>query len=205
MAKIKIPEKFIFGLLIGCTCPILLGMLAIVAWLYLDRNEAHALICLLVGISLGVIIDVMYLKMWIRKRYELPIGFIVGIYLFYNVCVFGFFMGFPVFNLLAGIPAGYYAGKRISHKSTPIGKHPERILQVGGFTTLVMALICVSSACIALIGNGVGHEVQSMLRLDREVTQPMIWGIIIVGGTLLICLEYVITRFMMNKTLKGKF
>ena len=205
MAKIKIPEKFILGLIIGCTFPILLGMLAIVAWFYLDRNEAHALFCLLGGISLGLIVDFKYLKVWIAKRYELPIGFIVGIYLFYNVCVFGFFMGFPVFNVLAGIPAGYYFGKRINHDCIPIEKHSKQIRQISVFTAFFMTLICISSACLALIGDGVEHEVQSMLRLDFEVTRPMIWGLMVVGGISLIGLEYVITRVTMIKTIKGKF
>jgi len=204
MEKIKIPEKFIFGLIIGCAFPILLGMLAIVAWFCLDRNEAHSLFCLLVGISLGLFVDFKYLKVWIAKRYELPIGFIVGIYLFYNVCVFGFFMGFPVFNVLAGIPAGYYAGMRIIHKNIPIEKHSELIMKVSVFATLVMTLICISSACIALMGIGVGGAIQSMLGLDFEVTKSMIWAIIVIGGTLLICLKYFITRFVMTKTIKLK-
>lgn len=203
MVKIKLPEKLFLGLIIGGTLPLLIGMLSMIVWFYLNRDETLAPIYLVGGISIGVLLDLKYLKSWIRNRYQLPIWFIVGIYLFYNVCIFGFFMGFPVFNLLMGIPAGYYYGKRIDRESTSPEKQDQLTGQVSLFTAFVMTLICFSSGFIALAGNGVGKDVQSMLRLGFEVTRPMLVCIIVTGGILLIGLQYTLTRIILIQTKKG--
>lgn len=199
----KRSEKIITGFIIGGTFPLLLGLLSLVIWFFLDKNESKAPIYLIFGLLLGFLMDIVFLKKWIDKRYELPVWFVTGIYLFYNICMYGMFMGFPVFNVLLGIMAGYYYGNRIYYNNTQDNKQHDLIKQVSLFTGLVMIVLCIASGIIALSGNSVGCEVRSMLGLGFEVTRPMLWGITLIGGVLLVWLQVMVTRITLKKVLQS--
>ncbi|MGD0342802.1 MAG: hypothetical protein ABSA76_13950 [Bacteroidales bacterium] len=96
-------DKILFGLVIGFIFPIMIGLLSVLIWFYNDGQETHAPFYALIGLSSGLLIDLIFLKRLINKLYVLPIWFVAGIYIFYNICVYGFFMGFPVFQCIIGI------------------------------------------------------------------------------------------------------
>ena len=79
-------DKIFFGFVIGTMFPIMTGMLSFLIWFYGDRKETHALIYVLIGLSSGLLIDLMFLKRLINKRYDLVIWFVAGIYILYNIC-----------------------------------------------------------------------------------------------------------------------
>jgi hypothetical protein len=195
-------DKLLIGLIIGGIFPLLLGLCAVIVWFYADKDENNALTYLLVGLAAGFLIDLRFLKKWVRHRYELPIWFVCAIYLFYNVLIYGMFMGFPVFNLFLGLMAGYYSGQRI-HFNSILPEVRNRIFnRISLFTALIMTLICISSGFIALAGNGVGKEVQSMLGLDFDVTKGMIAVLAWIGGLFLIVSEYYLTKMTVKITIK---
>jgi hypothetical protein len=196
-------DRIFFGLVLGFFFPIFLMLLIFVMWFYLDKNTDNVIIYILSGLVLGVVIDFKYLKRWISHRYELPIWFIIGIYFFYNIVIYGFFMGFPVFNVGLGLVAGYYYGKRIRFLNIAGEKHSKIMNHLLVFTGFIMTLICISSGFLALEGRGVGGEIQAMLGLGFEVTKPMILGMTLVGGFLLILIQVLLTRLIMIKILKG--
>ena len=195
-------DRKIFGFLIGFAFPFVLGLLFMILWFFIDRNESKVLIYLIFGVFLGLVIDLKFLKNWVNKRYELSIWFIISIYLIYNIGIYGFFMGFPVFNILLGFVAGYYFGKRICFQNIKSEMHQKITNKVSLFTGLIMALICISSGLIALTDKGIGENVQGMMGLDFEVTQVMILTIIFVGGFCLIVAQYFITRLTMQKVIR---
>jgi hypothetical protein len=199
----KRSEKIITGFILGGTFPLLLAILSLLIWFCFDKNESRALFYVLSGLLLGFLIDIGFLKKWINKRYELPVWFITGIYLFYNICIYGMFMGFPVFNVLLGIMAGYYYGNRIYYNNTLVKKPHNLIQKVSLFTGLIMAVICVASGFIALKCTGVGMDVQKMLGLCFEVTKPMLLGTAVIGGILLVWLQVMVTRITLKKVLQS--
>lgn len=190
--------------MIGGTFPLLFGLLSVIVWYYLDKLESRAIIYLAAGLILGLIIDLIFLKGWLNRRFELPLWSMAGIYILYNVFVFGFFMGFPVFNVLLGLIAGNYFGNRIVAGKLPSEKQSKQIKQVSIFTALIMALICISSAVIGLTDKFIGANIQGMLHLHFEITKPMIWAIVLVGGVSLIIVQYVITKWTIQKTIELK-
>jgi hypothetical protein len=175
-------EKIVNRLIIGGTFPLLFGLLSMIAWFYLDKSESRAMIYLAAGLIFGLIIDLKFLKGWIKHRFDLSLWGMAGIYIFYNICVFGFFMGFPVFNLLLGLVAGYYFAIRIVSNKIHPEKQPKLINRVSVFTALVMTFICVSSAVIGLTDKYIGDNIQGMLGLNFEITKTMIVTLIFVGG-----------------------
>ena len=69
------------------------------------------------------------------------------------------------------------------------------------FTTIVIIFICIASAYIAINDPYTGGNLKAMLNLSFEVTEEMIYGIIVVGGLALVVLQYWITKITSLVTL----
>lgn len=195
-------DKIFSKLILGSIFPLLLGLLAVIVWFYIDGSESTAVIYLVIGLLLGILIDLKFLTNWVSHRFKLPVWFMAAIYICYNILVYGFFMGFPVFNVFLGLLAGYYFGNRICHKNIHHEMQSKLINQVSLFTGLVMTLICISSGFIALSGVGVGSDIKGMLGLNFEITKTMILEITLIGGLFLILVEILLTRLTIIKTIK---
>lgn len=196
-------EKNLIGLIIGSTFPLLLGLLFITIWFLFDKSENRPIIYLTIGLLLGVLIDLKFLKSWISHRFDLPIWFLAVIYIIYNIFVYGFFMGLPVFNVFLGLIAGYYFGNRICFKNVESDKHLKIIHQVSLFTGLIMTLICISSGFLALVNNEAAGMIKNVLGLDFEVTKSTVWTIVLIGGLILILTNIFLARITMIKTIKN--
>jgi hypothetical protein len=198
----KNPDKIFFGLLLGGAFPFLFSLISIAIWFFVSKNETYAPYCLVAGLSAGIVIDLFFLKRWIRQRYELSCWFSIFLFFLYNIGIYGMFMGFPVFNLLMAIVAGYYIGKRMKSHNLPLERQTEIIKKVTLFTIVVMTLICISTAIIALTDKTLALSLKGMLGLHFEVTKMMIIGLILSGGIFLITLQFFITKITIIKTLK---
>lgn len=196
-------EKKINGLIIGCVFPLSLGLLSVTIWVSIDKSESRLLIYLISGLLIGVLIDLKFLKGWISRRFNLPIWIIALIYIVYNVFVYGFFMGLPVFNAFLGLLAGYYFGNRICFNKVESEKLPKLINQVSIFSGLIMTFVCISSGFLAIYDNGAAGMIQDVLGLSFEVTSPMLWGIVLIGGLILILVNVFLARYTMIKTIKN--
>lgn len=195
-------DRIIFGIILGGAFPFLLALLSVVLWFYFDKSENRAPIYLISGLAIGALIDIKYLKGWINRRYELPIIFILSVYILYNIALYGMFMGFPVINMFTGVVAGYYSGMKILYMKIPPDKQTKIVNQAMIITGMIMLLISISSGYIAIRGEGVGYEVQGMLRLSFEITKAMIFAITFVGGISLIILTIALTKISIIKTIK---
>ena len=195
-------EKRISELIIGSIFPLSLGLLLVTIWFLFDKSESRPLIYLAVGLLAGILIDLRYLKGWINRRFNLPIWIIISIYLVYNVFVYGFFMGLPVFNTFLGLLAGYYSGNRILINKVESAKHPRLIKQVSLFAGLIMTFVCISSGFLAIYDNGAAGMIQNLLGLNYEVTSAMLWGIVLIGGIILIIANILLTRLTMINTIR---
>lgn len=98
--------------------------------------------------------------------------------------------------------ARYYFSNRIQFEKIKSVDQPQIIKRVSLFSGIIMTLICVSSGFLALSYEGSGYDIQHMLLLNFEITVPMIWGIVIIGGILLIWEQILITKITMTKTLQ---
>ncbi len=196
-------DKLLFGLVFGSVFPILFAFLAVTLWFVISKNESIVLYYLAFGLLIGMVTNRATQQGLIDRAYDLPDLILAFFYVFYNVGIYGMFMGFPVFNLITGVAAGYYFGKRIVYKNVPEDQQRAIIRKVSRFTTWGMVVICVLTALMALNEETIGLEVQGMLRLETEVTQGMIYAIILVGGTLLVVGQNLLTRFTIQKTMQA--
>jgi hypothetical protein len=196
-------EERISGLIIGSIFPVSLGLLLVTIWFLFDRSESRPLFYLAFGLLIGILIDLRFLKGWINRRFNLPILIIASIYLVYNVFVYGFFMGLPVFNTFLGLLAGYYFGNRICFNKVESEKHPKLINQVSMFAGLIMTCVCILSGFLAIYDNGAAGMIQNVLGLSYPVTRTMLWAIVLIGGIILIIANILLTRIAMIKTIKN--
>jgi hypothetical protein len=192
-------DKFLLGLLLGSASPLLLIMVCFIFWFFFFQSW-NVFIFILTGLVAGIFIDLLFFNRTMAKILELPVWILIGLYLFYNIGLYGMFMGFPVFNLSMGIIAGYYYGLKIKYLNLPSDQSKQLTKKVSLFTTIVMLLICISTAVLALREKTIGLEVQGMLNLNFEVTKGMIILIILLGGLSLISLQYFVTKQMIKIT-----
>lgn len=185
-------ETVIMGLALGAIPP-LVGLLIFWWSTFSFLPDRLVLLASGAGLAAGLIVDLFFLKKWTAKIYDQSSWAWVGIYLFYSICVFGFFMGVPVFNLALAIPAGVFMGGKLAHQQAGDEQKARFIRRTCVFTTLVMGAICLSSAAIALIDPYTAENLEGLLQTRFAVTLPMIITLIVVGGSMLIGLQWWLT------------
>jgi hypothetical protein len=196
-------DKLLFGLLFGASFPLFFFLVAIT--LYYFFQDIPVYIFIIPGLIAGAIIDILFFKRFVNNTFELPTWTLVIFYLFYNICIYGMFMGFPVINLVMGIVAGYYCGIKINRGYYPEDQIEKTKKRVALFTGSIMVLICIASALIALTEKSIGQELQGMLGLKFQVTKNMVIALILIGGLTLIFSEYYLTKIAIKLTLKYIF
>jgi hypothetical protein len=189
--KIKL-ERFALGLILAPLAPIA-GLLLFWWGAYEFLPERWIPFVALSGILLGLLADVFLLKKLIDRAYKLGLVFWVVVFLFYTIGLFGFFMGVPIFNALLAIPAGFVIGGKLASQGAERLQVQKAAGRTAWFTSSVLAFICTASAFIALMSKSTASDLRGMLGLGFEVTQPMIVGLILVGGTALLTVGWGLT------------
>lgn len=194
-------ERSILGLILAPLMP--LAFLLAGWWLaYALLPEAWVILGALFGLLLGLLLDFPLLKKWLNDAGVLGIPFWLVVFVFYSVGLFGFFMGVPVFNLGLALPAGFILGSRLASQHADEMKLRVASRYASGFTTSVLALICAASAVIALADPFTEANLQGMLALPFDVTRGMVIGLIAVGGTALLLLNWFLTLASVRFTYK---
>ncbi|MCE5258303.1 MAG: hypothetical protein LLG44_04485 [Chloroflexi bacterium] len=176
--------------------PVLPILLFLAGWwgsLPLAPENRIVVFCLL-GLALGIAADFLFLKKLLARGYQQPLWLLAGVYGFYMIGLFGFQMGVPLLNVLPGLVAGFYAGRQALLAGWDEPTQRLRLRQVTRFSLAVLAVICAVSAWLALSDPTTGRNLQGMLGLEQEVTRPMLWGIILIGGALLLVLQVILVR-----------
>ena len=185
-------EKFILALILGLVAP-MLGLMVFwwgsLSWVPENWVPLFALL----GLLAGILVDVVYLRHWVGMAHRLDIKLWMAIYLFYSMGVFGLFMGVPVFNAILSLPAGFVVGGRLASQGADAARVRKEAGRTALFTTVVLAFICAASAFLALLSPSTPNDLKGMLGLPFEVTQGMILGIILIGGTALLAINWGLT------------
>jgi hypothetical protein len=187
------PEVMTAGMVLGFVPPIFLGLTG--GWLSIPLVPEHDIWkYALMGFLVGIGLDAVVLPRWVRAVYRLNATILVSLYVFYTIGIFGFFMGVPIFNLLPGIAAGLYIGRRLRLAKADAPTFTRSTVRICRFTTCVMFVVCLSSATLALLNPSTGSDLKRMLGLGFQVTRPMIVALIVAGGSMLVAGQYWLTR-----------
>jgi len=146
------------------------------------------------GLLVGILIDIFFLKKWIVNAYRMDLKWLVVIYLFYSVGLFGFFMGVPVFNLLMGLIAGFYMGLRMADGKKTKEEAEKTFKKTGIFTSVILAVTCLVSLWLATTDASTAANINGMLALKNPLSLQTILILSWVGGAVLVILEFFLTR-----------
>ena len=152
---------------------------------------------------MGIVIDLLFLSKWVNVSYQLNPIFLIAIYLFYSVGIFGFFMGVPVFNSIMGPLAGFYVGRRLKQEKADPKATNRMIHRTGLFTSFVLAVASTASFILAaneitLAGN-INGMLRDMLGLKIALNNQMILMFSAFAGIGIVAAEYVLTQAAAKK------
>ncbi len=155
-------------------------------------------------LTLGLLLDVLFLRRWLQIAYRFHPVILVAIFLFYSVGTFGFFMGAPLFNALLGPWAGFYTGRRI--KATNPSDRKAIIHRVSLFTAFVLAVACLAALFLAAheptLAANIHGMLNDMLGLKILLDNQSILIFSTLVGISLVTLEYFLTRIFTRIGLK---
>lgn len=185
-------ESVIVGSLLGFICPVSLFFAS--WWIGFFVLPGSALpMAAIAGLLVGILLDIIFLRRWMKHVYKLHAGLLMFIYLLLSLVVLMVCMGVPVLNAALGVVAGAYVGRKLRHAGASRRHIRRSVKHVCMFTTVVIAAVCFLSASVALVSPSTPSDLQRMLGLQFAVTKPMIIGLIVLGGLALTLLQYWLT------------
>ena len=148
----------------------------------------------------AVLMDIIFLKKWIKNAYQINGKILALIYMFYSIIALGMFMGIPIGALVLGIGAGLFSARKIQNAAdTQIQKQALR--KTARFCAAVMGLMCCLITLWAIAGQMIGYELQSPF-LSLTLSVPIFAAIVLTGSAALVLLQYFLTIFTAKLTIK---
>jgi len=160
-------------------------MIFLVSWFgsYTFLPEGYIPVVTIMGMVVGQIVAVVvFISL---KTYSKVTSLVwLFVYIFYNICFFGFFMGVPIFNIfLVPFAALYLAIMTVEKGIEGISYlRFEKLYAV--ITTVIMFVVCFFSGVIALSDVYTPSNLTGMLGIYFDYDRVIL--LICVGGTLLL-------------------
>ena len=140
----------------------------------------------------GVVIDIVFLKKWVRNAYQMNGKILAGIYIFYSVVALVMGMGMPIFNFVLCIAGGIYIARKMHFIGADEQTRKQAFKRMARFCAAVMALICCLMTLLAILGQMIGHELETPL-LTFTFTVPIFFAVVLIGGAVLVLAQYWLT------------
>lgn len=148
----------------------------------------------------AVLIDIIFLKRWVKNAYQINGKILALFYLFYSIISLGMFMGIPIGALVLGIGAGLYSARKIQNAAdTRMQKQALRRTAV--FSAAVMTLMCTLITLWAIAGKMIGYKLETSF-ISLTFTIPVFIAIVLSGGAFLVSLQYFLTSFTAKITFR---
>ena len=162
---------------------------------YALTQDAQAIgIGCILGAASGIACNILFLKKLATLLYSQRTWVSVLLLVSYSVGIFGFFMGMPVFNLLAGVLAAVYTGRQAKVLGHDSGRFSQRLKQTQSLLFVVLFVLCGASAYLALSDAHTAANLEGMFALSFSLTQPMLLAVILVGGALLLWFQAALVK-----------
>jgi hypothetical protein len=200
-------EAFILGVVFA-PAPILFCLALVVSlWFFAGLlTDANGPYLALTSLGVGIVINIFFLKKWIKGAYQMSNKLIVALYAFYSIIAFCFTMGIPVFNYVLGMLAGVYIVRKMCYLKADEIECKRNIKRTVIFTAVIMTIICCLMVLVGLAGkiNGKDFEMlfKSLFGLKLTINTASFVGIIFFGGCAMILLQYWLTKLSANITFK---
>jgi hypothetical protein len=141
---------------------------------------------------MGVAIDIVFLRKWVRNAYQINTKILAAIYIFYAVVAIGMCMGIPIFHFVMCVTAGIYIARKMLLAEADEQNRRQAFKRMARFCAAVMALICCLMTLWAIAGKMIGHELETPL-LTFTLTVPIFFAVVFTGGAVLVLAQYWLT------------
>ena len=196
-------QKIIIALLFFPS-PILFCILVAAISIFLcDMKDPFAGYLGLSSIAVGVLIDIFFLKGWIKKAFEFGNVVLAFVYIFYSIVAWGIGMGVPLLNFGVGVLAGVFVALKLNSSNACEQECKQKIKKYAFFTAAVLIFMCCLSGFWAIIGGLVGSEFEIGV-VSFNFTITIIITLTLAGGFALSLLQYWLTKVAATTTLRFK-
>ncbi|MBN2411126.1 hypothetical protein JXQ31_05485 [candidate division KSB1 bacterium] len=158
--------------------------------------ESYIIISAGTGLLFGIFIDIFYLKKITRLFYAIKNIYLIPVYLFCSLIAVALFMGLPVANLVLGVTAGLYTGRKYYN----LNRRPERFIsaakETSYFTAFVTGVEALPIGLLALQDISIIGNLQSLFQFKLNTANLTIDIILVLLlCSLLFIIQYRLTKF----------
>ena len=200
-------EGFILGMVFGFV-PILFFLIAAVsiwwfAGLLTDESGPYLALAALVA---GVVIDIIFLKRWVRNAYQSNNKAVAAVYIFYAFVLWVFCMGMPVLVFPWGMVAGVYTARRMYHTKASKNQRRNNIEKTAVFSAVLMSVICCFMVLIAMVSNVGPNSFDEFFKgvfgVDVSITFTEFGVMIFLGACAMVLVQYGLTKVAAKAAMK---
>jgi hypothetical protein len=202
-------EKVLVGGFVGAAVPFTLmvigwwGSASLLMSGLLRVTDAQIAVVALVGLALGLLLDLLFLRRGIAAFYRVDLRLLAPIYLFWTATATAFFMGLPLGNLLLGTVAGAYVGRRAVNGAM---QGPDRWRLVGRTSLCTAGVTSAAALGIGLLAAREPYTLapfRRLLGLDQAAaTVTVDLAIVVVAVVLLAVIQFWLTRLSAVVTMR---
>ena len=196
-------ESVAVGFAVGIVCPLLLFVLfwwvtAMLTMYHILRiPESGIAVAAFTGLILGITLDVLYLRRWIPRFYDVDVRIMIVVYLCCSMIAVGFFMGVPAGNIALGALAGVYIGRREYHAARSRESVSGTFRKGSLFTAGVTGAEAFPIGLIALGEDWVVEWLQAVTGIDLWAET----GLLGIALIVLLCIIMMIVQFWCTRTM----
>jgi len=197
LAKIETTkfENAVSAVVMGLPAPVALMLAFWWGSIPFFTDDGMIMMNALIGLALGLAADATVLRKYLKGLFTMPFWILTALYVFYSMLIYGFFMGFPVFNVFVGVSGSYLVARSCIVTGLGEGETRSRVDSFILASTLTLLSLCVCTAWLALREPGIAGQIEGMLGLGFKVSGHMVWLLIILGGAGLLLAQYFGSKF----------
>jgi hypothetical protein len=193
-------ESIIVGLVIGLACPLLTFVffwwMTAVIHMRLPRVPVQVVAtAALTGLGFGVVLDMVYLKRWIKVFYTTNVLILAAVYLSLCVVAVAFCMGLPAGTFLLGTGTGVYIGRRQYHSQADIASCTATLRKTSIFAAMVTTTAAFPIGLLALDDQGVLGFLETLLGFGQADLGGLV-GVTVVG---VLCLVLFVVQYWCSR------
>jgi hypothetical protein len=183
-------ESIIVGVFLAGVCPLLTFVAcwwtaAIVSMNVPGISEHTIALAALLGLTAGIVLDLLFLPMWIRRFYTAGWRWMWAFYAALFLLAGAIFMGVPVGTFGLGLLTGVYAGRRYHHAGSEAAAAGHDLRRVSFFTASLTAVTALPISILGLKEQTVVDLVRKIPGIEPSILQG-------VSGAGVVCLFCVV-------------
>lgn len=197
-------DTFVSRSVLGFIAPIALMLTGWWGTFLAHGSEPAIAAMAITGLVVGLALDATVLRRRLDSLFSMTDRALLAVALFYSVGIYGFFMGFPVFNAGVGALGGYVVARRAKAMGWSRERARRDAREVAMTATWILGALCAATAYLALNEPTIGSQLQGMFNLPFAVERPTIYAIIVVGGAGLLAVQYGATLLTARWSTNGR-